>query len=141
MTLRVLIVDDNADHRFLTRRALRTLAPHLAIQIETAEGGTQALARLHATPTPPDIDLVLLDLKMPDMDGIEVLHALRHDERTRTLPVLLFSSTEQDSDRQRALSAGADAIITKPIAAERFQTCIRDTILDWAKQAGHTTSA
>lgn len=133
--LRILVVDDNPDHRFLTRRAIKGLAQQLAVEAEAAEGGVQALARLGASGS-PRIDLVLLDLKMPGMDGIEVLEALRKQHATAALPVILFSSSEQKSDRARAMAAGADAVVTKPIGAERFLACIQETVLDWARGAG-----
>lgn len=128
---RVLIVDDNADHRFLTRRAVRTLAPEVAIEALLADGGAAAIALLHAQ-SPPRVDLVLLDLKMHGMDGLDVLRALRRDARTKALRVVLFSSSEHRSDRAQAIEAGADEYVTKPMGAEAFHECVRETVRRWA---------
>jgi CheY-like chemotaxis protein len=131
---RVLVVDDNEDHRFLTRRAVRSLRDELAIEALTADGGRSALALLLAKEPLSRVDLVLLDLKMHDIDGLEVLRRLRADERARDLRVVLFSSSEHRSDRADALAAGADEYVTKPIAAEAFHACVRDTVRRWARQ-------
>lgn len=124
---RVLVVDDNEDHRYLTGRAIRSLSATMPVQVEAADGGEAALVRLHAGPK-PEVDLVLLDLKMHGLDGIETLARLRSDPRTRDLRVVLFSSSEHRSDREKALAAGADEVVTKPIAGEAFDECVRDVV-------------
>lgn len=121
--LRILVVDDNEDHRHLTKRALRAFGD--AVRVEAVDGGEAALERLHRA-APPDLDLVLLDLKMRGLDGIETLERLRADPRTSGLRIVLFSSSEHRTDRERALAAGADEVVTKPIAAPAFLACVRD---------------
>jgi two-component system, response regulator len=98
--LRVLLVEDDQDHVFLVRRALADL-PDTSVTVEVAGDGEQALERLargrFAPAGPPQ--LVLLDLKMPPMDGLEVLRRIRADEASRELPVVVLTSIQQLADR------------------------------------------
>ena len=122
MTLRVLVVDDNEDHRFLTRRALAPLGERVAVSL--AQDGPSALASV-ARELP---DLVLLDVKMPGMDGFEVLRRLRAEERTRALPVVLFTSSDHEEERVRAEALGASGFVTKPLDAASFGRVVRATL-------------
>ena len=120
--LRVLVVDDNEDHRFLTRRALAPLGER--VRVSLAEDGPAALAAIAASLP----DLVLLDVKMPGMDGFEVLRRLRGDPRSRALPVVLFTSSDHEEERQRALDLGASGFVTKPLDAASFARVVRATL-------------
>ena len=122
MTLRVLVVDDNEDHRFLTRRALAPLRDR--VEVALAEDGPAALAAI-AKQAP---DVVLLDVKMPGMDGFEVLRRIREDARTRTLPVVLFTSSDNEDDQARAASLGASGFVTKPLDPATFGRVVRGTL-------------
>ena len=127
MSLRVLVVDDNSDHRFLTRRALAGI-PDVSVQL--AVDGEDALRRIgDAQP-----DLVLLDVKMPGMDGFEVLARLRSSGPARGLRVVLFSSSESPADVARARELRADGFVTKPIDARGFAEVARATVEAWAKR-------
>jgi CheY-like chemotaxis protein len=118
-TLRVLLVEDDEDHVFLIRRALADLAG-VAVAVEVAADGEQALerlarARFEAGGLP---QLVLLDLKMPRMGGLEVLGHLRADEITRDLPVVVLTSSEHREDREEALRLGRPgSCASRPTAA------------------------
>lgn len=122
MTLRVLVVDDNGDHRFLTRRALAALAPR--VDVVLAEDGPAAL-RSVADARP---DVVLLDVKMPGMDGFEVLRRLRAGAGTRDVPVVLFTSSDSEADRERGAALGASGFVTKPLDAKAFARVVRETL-------------
>lgn len=115
---RVLVIDDNADHRFLVKRALRGLD----IEVAFAEDGQQGLDAARAERP----DLVLLDVKMPLVDGFEVLRRLRADGAPAR--VVMFSSSENAQDQDRATKLGADGFVTKPLDATAFQDCVRKTV-------------
>jgi len=115
-TFSVLLVEDNADDEFLTDWVLKK-AGITAIAI--VRDGREALDFLHGGSAGPGIvpDLVILDLKLPKMDGIEVLRRIRADARTRTLPVLIVSSTEDPGDRSVCRRLGITDFLSKPLKA------------------------
>ncbi len=121
-------MDDNFDHRFLTKRALKPLEEAGQLRIIIAEDGESALERLEAGLVP---SLVLLDIKMPRRDGFEVLSALRASATTRALPVVMFTSSENRTDVERALELGADDYVTKPLDAREFQEKVRALVSAW----------
>jgi CheY-like chemotaxis protein len=106
---RILVADDNPVSRELVREVLE--APGRKI-VEAADG-EEALERI-GEEIP---DLVLLDIQMPRLDGFGVVRRIRHDPRTAALPVLALTAFAMKGDRARALAAGFDAYITKPIDA------------------------
>jgi CheY-like chemotaxis protein len=108
----ILIVDDQA----VTRRVLSLTLRNEGYDIMTAEDGLDALSRLEEAP----VDLVLLDITMPRMDGLALLHALRSDERHAALPVIMLTANGQDSTRKAALSIGADGFLTKPTSSHEL---------------------
>jgi two-component system, response regulator len=133
-TLRVLLVEDDEDHVFLIRRALADLAG-VAVAVEVAADGEQALerlgrARFEAGGLP---QLVLLDLKMPRMGGLEVLGHLRADEITRDLPVVVLTSSEHREDREEALRLGATWFVCKPTDGRRLRSEIQQLADHWAR--------
>jgi two-component system, response regulator len=133
-TLRVLLVEDDEDHVFLIRRALADLAG-VAVAVEVAADGEQALerlarARFEAGGLP---QLVLLDLKMPRMGGLEVLGHLRADETTRDLPVVVLTSSEHREDREEALRLGATWFVCKPTDGRRLRSEIQQLADHWAQ--------
>ncbi len=116
----ILVIDDQADERAIQRAMLS----HLGYTVNEAPDGESGLQR--ATEAPPD--LVLLDIAMPRLDGFSVCRALRADERTSDVPVLLFTaSVVGDLDKQ-AREAGADGVLLKPVdphkVAEEIQRLI-----------------
>lgn len=127
--LHVLLVDDNEDHRFLTRRALAALALDGRLVLHAACDGEEGLARARADPRP---GLVLLDIKMPRCDGFDVLRELRADPRTAGLAVVLFTSSENGRDVARARELGADGYVTKPLDAHEFADAVRRVVDEWA---------
>lgn len=133
-TLRVLLVEDDEDHVFLIRRALADLAG-VAVAVEVAADGEQALerlarARFEAGGLP---QLVLLDLKMPRMGGLEVLGHLRADDSTRDLPVVVLTSSEHREDREEALRLGATWFVCKPTDGRRLRSEIQQLADHWAR--------
>jgi CheY-like chemotaxis protein len=130
--LRILVVDDNADHRFLTRRVLKGVAQEIPLSVEFAEDGDEGLARLQGELP----DLVLLDIKMPRKDGFDVLEAVRKDPRTADLPVVMFTSSEAGADVDRASALGASGYVTKPLDAKSFAEGLRACVEAWARRLG-----
>ena len=133
-TLRVLLVEDDEDHVFLVRRALADLAD-TAVTVEVAADGEQAVERLARTRFAPggSPQLVLLDLKMPRMDGLEVLRRIRADEAAAGLPVVVLTSSERQEDREEALRLGATWFVCKPTDGARFRAEVQQLGDRWAR--------
>lgn len=123
----ILLVEDNPDDRDLTMRALRKnfIGNHVAF----AEDGAEALRHLEETATLPE--LVLLDLKLPKVDGLEVLRALRSNPRTRHVPVVVLTSSDEERDLVDSYELGANSYIRKPVDFEQFQEAVRILGLYW----------
>ncbi len=129
----ILLVEDNPNDVELTLRALKEhrLANHVrvardgaeALDILLGEGGVEEGA------LPPR--LVLLDLKLPKVSGLEVLERIRNDPRTRRLPVVILTSSREDPDVQAAYDLGANSYVVKPVDFEDFTAAVRELSLYW----------
>jgi two-component system chemotaxis sensor kinase CheA len=115
---RVLVVDD----QFSVRQLQRSILEAAGYEVDTAKHGREALEKLGAGAPP---DMVLTDLQMPEMDGIELLRSIRGDERYQSLPVAIITSKGSDDDRRLGVEAGADAYIVK---SEFDQRALLETI-------------
>jgi two-component system response regulator len=131
----ILLVEDNPRDEALTRRALAK--SNIINEIVVAHDGVEALEYLFGTGLFAGRDLsvmpqvVLLDLKMPKMDGLEVLRKLRADERTRRLPVVVFTSSSEEEDVISSYSLGANSYVRKPVAFEQFLEATKQLGLYW----------
>ena len=121
---RILLVEDNPDHQELT---LMTLAENNVLnEVVVAGDGLEAVDYLFGTGKyagrdPRDVPaLVLLDLKLPKMGGIEVLRRVREDERTRYVPVVILTSSSEEEDIVESLESGANSYVRKPVDFSRF---------------------
>lgn len=110
----VLVVDDS---RVMREMIVACLRPFEQASFTHASSGLEAIERLSLKP----FDLVILDLHMPDIGGIEVLQFIRAQESLRRLPILVVTSRTDSSSRRSALSAGASAYMTKPFAPESLR--------------------
>ncbi len=130
----ILVVDDNQDEAALTLRALQK--NHITNPVVVAQNGLQALDYLFGTGNDAEDDrplpkLVLMDLDMPRMHGLEVLRQIRHHDRTKHLPVIIFTASMSDSDRLQSYQLAASSYICKPMKFSDFLETIRQVGLSW----------
>src|SRR5579872_342257 len=131
----ILLVEDNPDDEMLTIRALQK--NNIRNEVIVARDGVEALDYLFGTGAFTGRDLtrmpqvVLLDLKLPKIDGLEVLRRLRADERTRLLPVVILTSSNETQDLMRGYGLGANSYIRKPVDFSEFITAVRQLGLYW----------
>lgn len=129
----ILLVEDNARDEALTLRALKK--SNIVNDVVVVHDGVEALDYFfgesagdspQATP-----QLVLLDLKLPRVDGLEVLRRLRADERTRRLPVVIFTSSSEEEDVIESYSLGANSYVRKPVEFEQFLEATQQLGMYW----------
>ena len=131
----ILLVEDNDDDVELTLRALRR--NRVANRVDVVRDGAEALEYLFATGSYAGRDvrdtpnLVLLDLKLPKVGGLEVLERLRADPRTRRLPVVILTSSKEESDLARSYDLGANSYIRKPVDFTQFMEAVNQLGLYW----------
>lgn len=133
----ILLVEDNPDDEALALRALRN--NKINNRVVVARDGVEALDYLFcaadagrsgtATCSLPEV--ILLDLKLPKIDGLEVLRRIRADERTRLLPVVILTSSNEDQDRMHGYGLGANSYVRKPISFVEFVEAVRQLGLYW----------
>ncbi len=131
----ILLVEDNPDDVKLTRMALEK--NHILNEVVVARDGEEALDFLHGEG--PDSftarkllpALVLLDLKLPKVDGLEVLQRIRANERTRLLPVVILTSSREDKDLFESYSLGCNSYVRKPVDFAMFVDATRQLGLYW----------
>jgi len=125
----ILLVEDNADDEALVLRAFAKI--NLATDLVVTRDGAEALDYVFGRGSHAGRDasampqVVLLDLKLPKVDGLEVLRQLRSAPETKLLPVVLLTSSNEDSDRLRGYSLGANSFVRKPIHFTEFADAVR----------------
>ena len=131
----ILLVEDNARDEALTRRALKK--NNIVNEVVAARDGVEALDYLFGTGKYAGRDmsimpqLVLLDLKLPKVNGLQVLQKIRAEERTRRLPVVVFTSSSEEEDVIRSYDLGANSYVRKPVDFEHFLEATRQLGLYW----------
>jgi CheY-like chemotaxis protein len=131
----ILLVEDNPDDEALTLRALKK--NNILNEVVVAHDGAEALDFLFATGpyTGRDIRLmpqiILLDLKLPKIDGLEVLRRLRADSRTKILPVIILTSSSEEIDITNGYHLGANSYVRKPVDFSQFVEAVRQLGLYW----------
>ena len=125
----ILLVEDNADDEELTRRALKK--NKISNELAVVRDGEEALAYLFDENRKFLPSVVLLDLKLPKIDGLEVLRHIRANERTRLLPVVILTSSLEEQDVMRGYGNGANSYIRKPVDFAQFTEAIRQLGLYW----------
>ncbi len=125
----ILLVEDNPDDEALALRALKK--NNIANEVDVCRDGAEALAYLEAKSERELPQVVLLDLKLPKVDGLEVLRAIRTNEKTRTLPVVILTSSSEDRDIVESYRLGANSYIRKPVDFAQFIEAVRQLGLYW----------
>lgn len=127
----LLLVEDNADDEALTLRAFAK--NNIGTGVVVAHDGVEALDYLLGVGSQAGIrpQLILLDLKLPKLDGLEVLRRLRADPRTRRTPVVVLTSSVEESDLVRCYELGANSYIRKPVNFDQFVETLRQLQLYW----------
>lgn len=133
--IEILLVEDNRDDVELTLHALRK--ENLANNIHVARDGEEALEFIFCKGDYADRSfefpprLVLLDLKLPKVDGMEVLRQLKGDPRTCTIPVVILTSSKEERDLLQSYGLGANSYIQKPVDFEQFRNTVKKAGLYW----------
>jgi CheY-like chemotaxis protein len=127
----ILLVEDNPDDEALAIRALKK--NHILNEVIVARDGAEALAYLLERDEAQRIRpaVILLDLKLPKVDGLEVLHRLRADPRTRLVPVVILTSSKEEQDLVSSYSLGANSYVRKPVDFNQFVEAVRQLGLYW----------
>lgn len=131
----ILLVEDNPDDEALAIRALKR--NHISNQVVVAHDGVEALDYLFGTGMYAGRDVrakptvVLLDLKLPRIDGLEVLQRLREDERTKVVPVVVMTTSSEEQDRIDSYQLGCNSFIRKPVDFMQFSEAIRQLGMYW----------
>jgi DNA-binding response OmpR family regulator len=124
----IVLVEDNPDDQALTLRALKK--QNIANEIVVLQDGVEALDFL-LDPDKPVPHLILLDLKLPKVDGLQVLQRLREHPRTALLPVVVLTSSDEDRDVIEGYRLGANSYIRKPVDFNQFSEAVRNLGLYW----------
>jgi CheY-like chemotaxis protein len=123
----ILLVEDNPDDVALMLRALKR--NNITADVTVAYDGAQALEILFSDRTPPG--LVLLDLSLPKVDGLQVLRRIRADDRTQVIPVIILTSSRLDADILASYRCGANAYVRKPVSFPEFVEAVRALGMFW----------
>lgn len=133
--IEILLVEDNPNDMELTLHALKK--NNISNHIQVVRDGAEALEYLFATGSYADRDInhlpkvVLLDLKLPKVDGLEVLRRIKADERTRAIPVVVLTSSREERDIVNSYQLGVNSYITKPVDFVQFTEAVRQLGLYW----------
>ena len=131
----ILLVEDNSDDELLTLRALN--GNNIANEVIVTRDGAEALDYLFARGQYSDRDtsempqVILLDLKLPKIDGLEVLSQIRADERTKEVPVVILTSSNEEIDIVQSYVKGANSYVRKPVEFDRFVEAVRQVGIYW----------
>jgi two-component system response regulator len=128
----IMLVEDNPDDVALTVRALKK--NNLLNDVIVARDGAEALELLFGTDSAPPIpapEVILLDLNLPRVSGLDVLRRIRADERTNLLPVVVLTTSDEERDRIESYSLGANSYISKPVEFESFSAAVKQLGIYW----------
>lgn len=121
----VYVIEDDAGDEYMTLRALKGLAKLTEVQ-KDGQAATKRLVELCESGKIPDV--ILLDLKLPLLNGFEVLSVLKEDERTRDIPVVVFTSSDLEQDHQEAIGRGAKNFVSKPVDYHKYMESVKKAV-------------
>ncbi len=131
----IMLVEDNDDHAELITEALNnTIVANRVLRFVNAESALEYLTGEQADRSSDDYPLpgvILLDIKLPGMDGFEMLKRVRHDPRTRRLPIIILTTSKREEEVSRGYELGANSYIVKPVKFEEFRAKIIDLKMYW----------
>ncbi|MHB8730228.1 MAG: response regulator [bacterium] len=127
----IVLIEDNSEHAELTVRALKrhNVTNHIRVLTDGAEAVDVLLPADGSSP--PPARLILLDLKLPKLDGVEVLRRIKNDQRTRTIPVVVLTSSSEDKDLKECYRLGVNSYIVKPVDFQQFTDAARSVGFYW----------
>ncbi len=131
----ILLVEDNPNDVELTLRALKK--HNLTNKVHVVKDGAEALEYILATGAYANrninnsLKVILLDLKLPKVDGLDVLRSLRADERTKTMPIVVLTSSNEHRDRIRSYDLGVNSYIVTPVEFDKFADAVAEIGLYW----------
>jgi two-component system response regulator len=133
----ILLVEDNPDDIKLTQRAFMKSNIVDKIDLRIAEDGQKALDYLFGSNLNKDLNkgqlpsIILLDLNLPKLNGLQVLERIRNKKATKLIPIIILTSSKEETDLTRAYKLGANSYIRKPVDFEKFKTAIQQLGLYW----------
>jgi CheY-like chemotaxis protein len=136
--LRVLVAEDNEDHLFLTKRALEQTNTTVHLEVAGVRDGEEALDFFYRRGKHEGAErphLVLLDLKMPKVNGLEVLQKLKSDPELRSIPVVVLTSSDRPEDVEAAYREGTNSYVTKPVSPSGMRDGLREITDYWMQVA------
>lgn len=125
----ILLIEDNPDDEALTKRALK--ANNISNEVVVARDGAAALEYLFSSDSREAPAVILLDLKLPKIDGLEVLRRVRENNRTKLLPVVILTSSKEEQDIVSGYSLGANSYVRKPVDFDEFVRATSQLGLYW----------
>ena len=137
-SVRVLVAEDNEDHLFLTTRALEQTNGGVRLEVHGVRDGAEALDYFYRRGEYVDADrphLLLLDLKMPKVNGLEVLERLKADPELRSIPVVVLTSSDRPEDVEETYRRGGNSFVTKPVSPSGMRDGLRDITDYWMQVA------
>lgn len=114
---RIMVVDDSG----MTRKLISSIISREGYMVDTAENGVDALEKLYRSP----FNLVIMDMNMPQMDGMELLRTLRADAQYKGVPIIVLSSNSGPDEIQKTMKAGANFYLIKPADSDKLLQCVR----------------
>lgn len=133
--IEIILVEDNADDAALTKRAFKT--NNLSNNLVHLKNGEEAIkfifegAEFDGKTFTDHPKVILLDLKMPKVNGMEVLEKIKNDEKTKTIPVVILTSSAEDPDIKRCYDLGANSYIVKPVEFDKFSKAVVELGMYW----------
>jgi len=125
----ILLIEDNPGDRELFIKALQR--SRITNKIEIAEDGKQAIELLYKPDKPLLPRLIILDLGLPQISGLEVLRNIRNHPETKNIPVVVFTGTNKETDKMTTLAEGVNSFIIKPTDFYEFTECVKEISLRW----------